>query len=397
MSVRRLGLYGITFICLALSPIPSYGQATVDEIAQAGAQNQGRDPAHVLVTDAQKIALRFSDIPRLNGDYRVNADETVTVPGLGRVSVASMTAPQLERTLAEMATGLAGREIYATVEVSEYRPVFVSGRVARYGPVPWEPGLTVQQAVATVGGIAQDQSEDAVIQRKKARIDQQRLMATMARLRAEQEGTEDVGIPEALSKSAGRESAERLIHMQSVILQNRRSALQKQLELLNRGKALATEELESLRVQKSKIAEQLEARRKQRDRIQALLDQKLTVVDRALEESIKVSDLEEKIANISVAIARVQSTISGFDREALNATELRKSEVDTELANVERELAQLGPVLDTAEPGASSQASSVGYTISRRKGKNVQVLAANPGSPLMPGDVLTVGDEQTAR
>jgi len=305
-----------------------------------------------------------------------------------------MTAPQLERKLGELATGLAGREIYTTVEVSEYRPVFVSGRVARYGPVPWEPGLTVQQAVATVGGIAQDQSEDAVIQRKKARIDQQRLMAAMARLRAEQEGAEDVGIPEALVKSAGQASAEKLIHMQSVILLNRRSAVQKQLELLNRGKALAEEELNSLRVQRSKIDEQLQLRRKQRDRIQALLDQKLTVVDRALDETIKVSDLEEKVANISVAIARVQSTISGFDREALNATETRKAEVDTELVSVERELAQLGPVLGIQEPRENS-GTGVGYTISRRNGNSVLVLTVNGSSALMPGDVLTVGDSPT--
>jgi protein involved in polysaccharide export with SLBB domain len=363
----------------------------------AAQQHTNTDFAPLLITDAQKIALRFSDIPRLNGDYRVNADGTVTVPGLGRVSVAGMTAPQLERKLGEMATGLAGREIYATVEVSEYRPVFVSGRVARYGPVPWESGLTVQQAVATVGGIAQDQSEDAVIQRKKARIDEQRLMAIMARLGAEQEGAEDVGVPEALVQIAGQAEAQKLIHMQSVILQNRRSALQKQIGLLNKGKALATEELDSLRQQKVKIDEQLQARRKQRDRIQALLDQKLTVVDRALEETIKVSDLEEKMANISVAIARVQSTIAGFDREALSATETRKAEVDTELVNVERELAQLQPLLQTADASekAGIKGSGIGYTISRRKGKSVEVVAANASTPLMPGDVLTVGDQTT--
>jgi hypothetical protein len=104
------------------------------------------------------------------------------------------------------------------------------------------------------------------------------------------------------------------------------------------------------------------------------------------------------MANISVAIARVQSTIAGFDREALSATETRKADVDTELVNMERELAQLQPVLQTADTGENAgagQGSGIGFTISRRKGKSVEVVAANASTLLMPGDVLTVGDQMT--
>ncbi len=167
--------------------------------------------------------------------------------------------------------------------------------------------------------------------------------------------------------------------------------MQKQLESLAGGKALANEELEGLRVQRSKLDDQLQLRRKQRERIQSLLDQKLTVVDRALEENIKVSDLEEKYANLSVAIARVQATVSNFDRDALNLAAARKSEVDTEIIRVERELAQTRAVLNVIKAPDQEQELSIRYSISRRsKGNEVKLIEANASSLLMPGDLLAV-------
>ena len=343
------------------------------------------------VTDAQKLALKFSDIPRLNGDYRVNADETVTIPGLGRVAVADMTIGQLEEILSERATAVAGRDVYVTVEVSEYRPVFITGNVPRFGPLPWQPGLTVEQALAAVGGVVQSQAGDAIIQRRRAELDEQRLIAAMVRLKAEQQGAERIEIPAELVKLSGKTEAEKLIEAQLTLMHNRRTSMQKQLDSLAAGKNLGYQELEALRVQRSRLDDQLQLRRKQRERIQSLLDKKLTVADRALEEEIKVSDLEEKSANISVAIARVQTTITNFEREALNLAEARKSEVDTEIIRLERELAQTRAVLDVLKDPDEEQEPSIRYLISRRgKGNAVKLMEAERSSSLMPGDLLSV-------
>lgn len=167
--------------------------------------------------------------------------------------------------------------------------------------------------------------------------------------------------------------------------------MQKQLDSLAAGKNLGYQELEALRVQRSRLDDQLQLRRKQRERIQSLLDKKLTVADRALEEEIKVSDLEEKSANISVAIARVQTTITNFEREALNLAEARKSEVDTEIIRLERELAQTRAVLDVLKDPDEEQEPSIRYLISRRgKGNAVKLMEAERSSSLMPGDLLSV-------
>jgi exopolysaccharide production protein ExoF len=374
------------FQLLVLLPLP-VPYALAAEPSPLAAPNAPEDPeSAVAVADAQKISLKFSEVPRLNGDYRVNADETISIPGLGRISVSGMNPSQLEKALSDAATGLAGREIYVTVEVSEYKPVSIAGDVP-FRAVPWRPGLTVEQAIAGTGGGAQPASDDTIVQQRKARLDKQRLMALMARLQAEQQDAAEIQIPPQLVQLAGETDAARLVQLQQTLLQNRRAAVTKQLEMLGAGKAVANDELESLRVQRSKIEEQLQMRRKQRDRIQALFEQKLTVADRALEENIKVSDLEEKAANLSVAVARVQSTLVGFNRETLNVVEVRRAEVDAELVRVERELAQLSAVL-----GTSDGPQAVTYSITRGRGKAASTSSVTRASLLMPGDLLTVAE-----
>jgi polysaccharide biosynthesis/export protein ExoF len=399
----------MTFSCADLSKVGflvfalGWGTAFAGELAGIPAElpqasNRTSAPASeaaapTAVTDAQKLSLKFSDIPRLNGDYRVNADQTVTIPGLGRIPIAGMTLRQFEESLTERATGIAGRDVYVTVEVSEYRPIFITGNVPRFGPLPWQPGLTVEQAVAAVGGVAQLQAADSLIQRRRAELDEQRLVAAMARLKAEQQGAGRIESPE-LVKLSGKNEAEKLIEAQFALMQNRQTAMQKQLDALAVGKTLANEELSALRLQRQRLDNQLQLRRKQREKIQSLLDQKLTVADRALEEDIKVSDLEEKSANISVAIARVQATITNFDREALTLAEARKSDIDTEIIRLERELAQTRAVLNVLRSADQEQEPSIRYSISRRgRGNEAQLIDAGPSSLLMPGDLLAVAQD----
>jgi polysaccharide biosynthesis/export protein ExoF len=397
----------MTFSCADLSRVGflvvalGWGNAFAEDLAGIPAEFPQRSDrtsaaasdaaSPTAVTDAQKLSLKFSDIPRLNGEYRVNADQTVTIPGLGRVSIGGMTISQFEEALTERATGIAGRDIFVTVEVSEYRPIFITGNVPRFGPLPWQPGLTIEQAIAAVGGVAQIQAADTLIQRRRAELDEQRLLAAMSRLQAEQQDAERIEPPDELIKLAGNSEAQKLISAQLALMQSRRTSMQKQLESLASGKSLANEELKALRIQQSKLDDQLQLRRKQRERIQSLLDQKLTVVDRALEENIKVSDLEEKHANLSVAIARVQATITNFDRDALNIADARKSDVDTEIIRVERELAQTRAVLNVIKAPDQEQELSIRYSISRRgKGNEVRLIEANASSLLMPGDLLSV-------
>ena len=105
--------------------------------------------------------ITFGD-EQLTGEFRVKDDGTVSMPLLGAVKAAGLTTNQLGN---EVSKALIARDLYknpsVSVEVTAYRPVFVLGEVARPGQYPYQPGMTVQTAVAIAGGFTYRAVEDA--------------------------------------------------------------------------------------------------------------------------------------------------------------------------------------------------------------------------------------------
>jgi polysaccharide export outer membrane protein len=83
----------------------------------------------------------------------VNVDGDVSMPFLGEVRAAGLTLDALRIRLAEalLRTGtLQSPDV--TLEITEYRPFFISGDVSRPGAIAYRPGMTVRHAVALAGG-----------------------------------------------------------------------------------------------------------------------------------------------------------------------------------------------------------------------------------------------------
>ena len=382
-------------------PDPAARTPAASPVTAAGTQ-----PSLYEITNALRLTLRFREYPELSGDYRVNADETISISVVGRVRVSGVDAAKLEQILAERLAEITGQASYVTVEVAEYRPVYVTGYVKDSGSFQWRPEMTVLQAVAMANGIyretggAETGFKDLSLLRK-AIDNQKRAMATLARLRAEQAGAASIEVPPQLVSLVGRAEAERLIEAQTTLFANRRSTLENQLAIIERGKALAAQELEALKQQTQKINAQLELRRDASRKLQDLQSRGLVLAERSLEQEIQVSQLEEKSINIAVAIARVQATLAGFDREAASLKQTREAEIGTEALRLEREVAQNAIEIEAlrgesqaqlGEAGPSSRNAkiTVSYSITRREGDGTKVLLADETTVLVPGDVLVV-------
>src|SRR5690606_30618559 len=108
--------------------------------------------AYKLDTGDQLRVTVFND-PRLTGEFRITDTGTIALPLLGAISATGRTTEQLERAV-ELA--LKERSLFndpsVSVEVMEYRPVFILGMVERGGQIPYRPGMSVLSAVAVVGG-----------------------------------------------------------------------------------------------------------------------------------------------------------------------------------------------------------------------------------------------------
>jgi polysaccharide export outer membrane protein len=90
---------------------------------------------------------------QLTGQFRVNDRGDIAVPLLGTIPANGLTTTELEQSIAKQLTVkkvLLNPSV--SVEVLQYRPVFILGEVSRPGEYPYQPGMTVLTAVAIAGG-----------------------------------------------------------------------------------------------------------------------------------------------------------------------------------------------------------------------------------------------------
>jgi protein involved in polysaccharide export with SLBB domain len=357
--------------------------------------------------NADRISIKIQGQPELSGDYRINDDQTISVPVVGRVSVAGLDAAGLEKSLSERLARLIGREAYVTVEVTEYRPVFVSGYVSKPGTAPWKPGMTVLQAVTVSGGAfrgADSSGIDGASTKLQRTIeDQKRVLATIARLSSEQRGLDKIEIPPRLIALVGRKEAQDLIEAQQTSVQSRRSATEAQAASLQRAIALAKQEMESIKAQRARLSEQLQFRRKQFAQLKVLYDKQFLRIDRLTEEELRIADLEEKLASLGVSLSRTDGGLVGYERDLGNLKQDRRALIDTDLMKLERDAAQLEVEIEAAgtlprkitKPLSDADAEgpkkdALIYEIVRQDVSGPKTIPADRNALVKPGDMIVV-------
>jgi polysaccharide export outer membrane protein len=88
----------------------------------------------------------------LTNTYNIDPSGYIAFPLIGSVPARGQTVQELEGALAARLRQGYLRDPDVTVEIEQYRPVFVMGEVGAAGQYSYVPGLTVQKAVAMAGG-----------------------------------------------------------------------------------------------------------------------------------------------------------------------------------------------------------------------------------------------------
>ncbi len=391
-----------------VTPAAVISQATATPAAAPQAIVPMRPGSERLeLINADRISVKIQGQTELSGDYRINDDQTISVPVVGRVSIAGLDAAGLEKSLSERLARLIGREAYVTVEVTEYRPVFISGYVSKPGTAPWKPGMTVLQAVTVSGGAfrgSDSSGVDGASTRLQRTIeDQKRVLATIARFSAEQKGLDKIDLPPRLIALVGRREAQELIDAQQTSFQSRRSATEAQVAGLQRAIALSKQELESIRAQRARLADQLKFRRTQFAQLKVLYDKQFLRIDRLTEEELKIADLEEKVASLGVSLSRTDGALVGYERDLGNLKQDRRALIDTDLMKLERDAAQLEVEIEAAgtlprkitKPLSDADADgpkkdSILYEIVRQDASGPKTLLADRNMLVKPGDMIVV-------
>ena len=100
------------------------------------------------------VDVRVFDEPELSGEYRIDADGTLTFPFLGAVTMSGLTPNEAAGTLTDgLAEGYLVQPVVSVfVKEVNSRRVFVLGKVQDPGAFPFSDGMTLVEAIAMAGG-----------------------------------------------------------------------------------------------------------------------------------------------------------------------------------------------------------------------------------------------------
>ena len=100
-----------------------------------------------------QIRIITYDEPQLTNTFSVGAKGKIDFPLLGPLDVAGQTTGELASTIStQLQQGKIMVHPSVSVEVLQYRPIFVLGEVTHPGQYPYQPGMTLLSAVALAGG-----------------------------------------------------------------------------------------------------------------------------------------------------------------------------------------------------------------------------------------------------
>ena len=109
-----------------------------------------------------KVEIKVFGQPDLDVIAFLGNSGEVNYPFLGKVKLAGLNTSEVEQVITKGLEPdyLVNSNVY--VQVVEYRPFYIHGEVKSPGAYPYQPAMTVNQAVALAGGLTERASTDKI-------------------------------------------------------------------------------------------------------------------------------------------------------------------------------------------------------------------------------------------
>lgn len=128
----------------------------------ASARNGAEREHPYVIAPGDRVRLKVYGDDNLSDEYEVNSAGRVSIPLVGSVKAAGLTTGELEKAIASRMKGNIARDPKINIEIANYAPFYIFGEVKKAGVYPYQPGLTVADAVATAGGLTYRADESAI-------------------------------------------------------------------------------------------------------------------------------------------------------------------------------------------------------------------------------------------
>ncbi|MDJ1157076.1 polysaccharide biosynthesis/export family protein [Chelatococcus sp. SYSU_G07232] len=387
--------------------------------ADPGAEHRlgPQDKLRIKVNEWRALKGEVFEWTALNGEYTVGAGGAIDLPLVGSIPAAGLATSELAKAIAERLQAKVGlvERPDASVEVVQFRPFFVTGKVDRPGEYPYRPGLTVLQAVAIAGGLQRTTDiglmrleREAITARGDLRLlglDMRAMVARRARLEAELNESETIAFPEDLLTQQAHPLVAQLMEQERLIFTARREALRTQVETLMQLKDFLQKELVSLRAQLETEDRQLKLIQKELQSVGSLVDRGLAIAPRQLSLERTLAQIEGDKLRVGTSILRAQQETNKTDMAILELRNKRRNEVVVELRQTQAKIEELTHRTDTAQKlmfesevsapqmladRARSARAEPSYSIVRRVGEEMRETDVTETTSMQPGDILRV-------
>ncbi|OHV84961.1 polysaccharide biosynthesis/export family protein [Rhizobium sp. LCM 4573] len=373
------------------------------------------DKIRVRVAEWQPADGSVRNWDVIGGEYTVGPQGAVSLPFVGDLDTAGKTTSEVAAEIGKrLQSEFALRNLpSASVEVAEFRPIFVAGDVHTPGEYPFKPNLTVLKAVSLAGGLRRSDAgqrfaRDFINARGDAAVydsERSRLLARRARLLAEVSGAGELNVPKEL-ESVG--NAKELIESEAALMKSRRERYEAQLKALADLRSLLETEVESLGRKAATQKQRLELVTQDRDRVSRLTEQGLATSARRLSVEEDAADVESTLLDIDTATLRAKQDITKANQDEINLRNDWVAQRAKELQDTEAELDKLGLQISTSRELMSEalaqsaealkfdpngKAATIKYVVVRDEGQGPKEVSVDEHVQLRPGDVVKVSSE----
>jgi len=345
----------------------------------------------------------------LTGEYVVQQDGEVFLPLLGPIQASGQTPQSLEQALVAELSNQTNAQVRVSIQLLEREPIYITGRVARPGPVKYVPGMTVLHALALAlgpeganGANAEYwRSIDVARERERALKAQERLKKLLVRvdvLKSERDGSALQPSNELVEIAGRSDSIELLATEQRFRTLERAQRAGKQAALDATLAALRNEST----IQREKMLQIEMGMKEKAERVQEIVALRTRGATTDVNFHMARSELNEarqRWHDARASIAQIERRLVEVGQEkallGVDMTFEREREIKDALKAIEDEQvtrSTIASLLLTLPATSTIGQRSERFTklILRRGPSGLRHLPSNDESPLEPGDVLQV-------
>jgi polysaccharide biosynthesis/export protein len=391
-----------------------------------------RAQAEYILAPGDAVEVGVVGVPDLRHRASIDVDGRASFPLLGSIQAAGLTVAELGKRIKSQLSTKAfraretdsrGRSLAThdndvvtispeevTVEVAEYRPVYLNGDVAKPGEQTYRPGMTVRQAIALAGGYdtMRFRSRDPFLDAADFRSDYYdlwtefaKVSAEIARLQAELDGKAAFQPPRLGDVPLPTPITSKIIDLESQHFGVDAADLAKEKRYLS--EAIAQEDQRIAVLDQQRQSEQQDADADSADykeimsnfrkgilpmtRVSETRRLTLESATRVLQTTALLQDVERKRSEFARSLEAIDDKTRKELLQNMQDATVRLNNVRARLKSVSEKLLYAGMARSQLTRGPGGEPD---VKVFRKDNNTAATIVANDQTELMPGDVVDV-------